>query len=112
MDTNYFIVNIELVAEFSSIQPEPKIELGFKGIGGAYLPPLTVKPGNRYRYRLPSLIDDTNIDVSVNAARPGSKLADCGCFELKRQNSEIRFDVPEDWLNDDDTATSFAVHLS
>ena len=72
LDRNSFTVNIELISEFSSIEVEPEVELGFKGIGGSFLPPWIVKPGEKFRYVMPALIDDANIDISVKAARPDS----------------------------------------
>ena len=36
------------------------------------MPPWIVKPGEKFRYVMPALIDDANIDISVKAARPDS----------------------------------------
>ena len=112
LDSNYFTATVEVVTEFSSIEPEAKVELGYKGIGGVFLPPWIVEPGSRFKYKLPSLINDDNVDVEVEAARLDSRLEDCDCFFFRRNRNEITLDVPEDWLLDDENAETFAIHLS
>ena len=62
------------------------------------MPPWIVKPGEKFRYVMPALIDDEDIDISVKAARPDSKLVNCRCFIFTREKYEILLDVPEDWL--------------
>ena len=112
LDSNYFTVSVEVVTEFSSIEPEAKVELGYKGIGGVYLPPWIVEPGSRFKYILPRLINDDNVDVEVGASRLDSKLEDCDCFVYNRKKDMITLDVPEDWLLDTVNAETFAIHLS
>ena len=88
LDSNSFKVTVKLAEGFTSVTPEPEVQLAFQGVGSHSLTPWVVKPGQRFHYKLPALVDPDEVEVSLGVDRQGSQLANCDCYEyLHKHNS-------------------------
>ena len=60
-----------------------------------------VKPGKRFRYKLPALTESEGVGITVANSRPDSLLSDCDCYKLRRNRMIIDLTLPEDWPSEE-----------
>lgn len=100
LDSNSFKVTVKLAEGFTSVTPEPEVQLAFQGVGSHSLTPWVVKPGQRFHYKLPALVDPDEVEVSLGVDRQGSQLANCDCYEYRGGSHRLSLKLPSDWPED------------